>query len=232
VVAGLRAELMQAVAPLARPAVLDVGAGAGRIGQAFVAAGDDYVGVDLSGAMLTAFRNGAPSARLVLADAARLPFDDRRFDAALMVQVLNSTRDWRDVIAEVRRILKPHGVLITGRTEAPEDGVDAHLKQRLTAILADMGQHPYRPAAQEDAVERLTAAAERLETRIVGRWTAERTPRQFLERHGTGARFSGLPPGVRQVALQRLQHRVETEIGSLDTASTETHCFVIKIFHF
>jgi|HubBroStandDraft_1064217.scaffolds.fasta_scaffold00037_38 SAM-dependent methyltransferase len=223
---------MQAVAPLARPAVLDVGAGAGRIGKAFVAAGDDYVGVDLSVAMLTAFRSSAPSARLVLADAARLPFDDRQFDAALMVQVLNSTQDWRDVIAEVRRILERRGVLIVGRGEAPEDGVDTRLKQRLASILAGMGQDPYRPAANEDAVDRLAVAAERVETRIVGRWEAARTPRQFLERHGTGARFSALPPDVRQAALERLQLWVETEIGSLDTVSTETHCFEIKIFHF
>jgi predicted TPR repeat methyltransferase len=34
------------------PRLLDLGAGAGRIGRPFVAAGDDYVGIDLSLGML------------------------------------------------------------------------------------------------------------------------------------------------------------------------------------
>jgi SAM-dependent methyltransferase len=48
------------------PRLLDVGAGTGRIGAAFVAAGDDYVGVDLSFAMLCAFAQRG-TARLVQA---------------------------------------------------------------------------------------------------------------------------------------------------------------------
>jgi len=41
-----------AAAPVARPMILDLGAGTGRIGWPFVAAGDDYVGADLSFGML------------------------------------------------------------------------------------------------------------------------------------------------------------------------------------
>jgi ubiquinone/menaquinone biosynthesis C-methylase UbiE len=72
---------------LMRPRLLDLGAGTGRIGRAFVAAGDDYVGVDVSLGMLREFsayltqRRYAPA--LVQADGERLPFRDATFDAVL-----------------------------------------------------------------------------------------------------------------------------------------------------
>ena len=61
----------------ARPRLLDLGAGSGRTGWPFVAAGDDYVGVDLSAGMLRVFANraaGGRRARLVQADGCGLPF--------------------------------------------------------------------------------------------------------------------------------------------------------------
>src|SRR3954469_12037815 len=66
---AVRAAVLGA-APVARPGVLDLGAGTGRIGWPFVAAGDDYVGADLSSGMLRAFAaRCAQAARLVQADA-------------------------------------------------------------------------------------------------------------------------------------------------------------------
>src|SRR5688500_8784760 len=50
---AIRAAVLAAAA--VRPRVLDLGAGTGRIGRPFVAAGDDYVGVDLSLGTLRAF---------------------------------------------------------------------------------------------------------------------------------------------------------------------------------
>jgi hypothetical protein len=54
VAAAVRAAALDA-AGSPQPRVLDLGAGTGRIGRAFVAAGDDYVGVDLSSGMLNQF---------------------------------------------------------------------------------------------------------------------------------------------------------------------------------
>ena len=59
---------------VAAPRLLDLGAGTGRIGRPFVAAGDDYVGVDLSLGMLREFAQRAERRgrrpRLVQADGA------------------------------------------------------------------------------------------------------------------------------------------------------------------
>src|SRR5262249_21193069 len=81
---AIRAAVLASVGEVRQPRLLDLGAGTGRIGWPFVAAGDDYVGIDLSLGMLRAFMgraecSGAP-ARLAQADGQRLPFPDATFD--------------------------------------------------------------------------------------------------------------------------------------------------------
>ena len=114
---AIRAAILDAI-DVPFPRLLDLGAGTGRIGAAFAAAGDDYVGVDLSFPMLCEFAQRG-SARLVQADGARLPFADANFDAVMLIQVFGGMRRWREVLAEGRRVLRPAGALLVGRTVAP-----------------------------------------------------------------------------------------------------------------
>ena len=58
---GIRLAVIRAVGSVTRPHLLDLGAGAGRIGRTFVAAGDDYLGVDLSFSMLRSLHADEPS---------------------------------------------------------------------------------------------------------------------------------------------------------------------------
>src|SRR5688500_4066453 len=88
--AAIRGVILDALFPSAR--LLDIGAGTGRIGLSFVAAGDDYVGMDLSFGMLSEFarragRDGWSSSRLVQADGTRLPFCAATFDAVMLIQM-------------------------------------------------------------------------------------------------------------------------------------------------
>jgi len=95
VVGSIRAAIRN-TAHLPDPAqVLDLGAGTGRIGRAFLAAGDVYVGVDSSLGMLQEF-SGKPEFResktslLAQAEGSQLPFKNAVFDLVLLMQVLNS----------------------------------------------------------------------------------------------------------------------------------------------
>ncbi len=217
-----------------RPRLLDLGAGTGRIGARFVAAGDDYVGLDLSHGMLRAFaqREGNPCPPwLVRADARRLPFRDAAFDVVLLVQVFGGMSGWREVLADAKRVLRRSGAIMTGRTIAPAEGLDAQMKRQLASLLDDMKVRRDGTNARDDVQRALDAAGGR--TRIdAAAWNAERTPRGFLERHRHGARFSALPEPVREEALRRLSAWAVRTYGSLDTVFPEQHAFELRVYRF
>ena len=215
----------------ADPAIADIGCGAGRIGWPF--AGDNYCAVDFSFGMLRVFaERGLPRApRLVQADGGRLPFPAAVFDGVLLVQVLSGTGHWRNLIAEVQRVLRPGGALFVGQSMAPDDGVDAKMKQHLAEILEELGENPYQRKSKEDAFGWLDRNAD-LTVQHVAHWQMSRTPRHFIERHGTGVRFSALPPPVQTVAMARLTDWAQTHFGTLDTATPEVQIFELRIYRF
>lgn len=50
------------------------------------------------------------------ADATALPFEDRSFDSAFLVQVLGEVPDQEAALRELRRVLKPGGRLVVGES--------------------------------------------------------------------------------------------------------------------
>jgi hypothetical protein len=141
--------------------------------------------------------------------------------------------DWRQFADEARRVLRPDGAVVIGRTAAPEDGVDARMKRQLDSILSILGEGGAKRQNARAAVEnRLGARATGVERRIAGTWTAQRTPRQFIARHRDGARFSALPASVKNDAMTRLAIWAEREFGSLDAVLSESHAFELQIFKF
>ena len=237
---AIRTAAIAAADGASRPQLLDIGAGAGRIGHPFVAAGDDYVGVDLSFGMLRAFLHRASCRgaaarpappRLVLADGRYLPFPDTTFDAVLMIQIFGGLSDFRLLVSEARRVLRQSGAVVLGRTLAAEHGVDARLKQRLALILSEIGIGPGRNF-HDDVELALNSAASSAETVVAASWRANRTARQFLERHRTGARFAVLPEPVKEAALRQLAVWAVATFGSLDAVFSEQYAFALRVFKF
>jgi SAM-dependent methyltransferase len=218
-----------------RPRLLDLGAGSGRIGWPFVAAGDDYVGVDLSYNMLQAFGGRGDTgsrAALVQADGCALPFGTASFDAVLLVQVFGGERSWRRLLDEARRVLRPGGALILGHTVFPADGVDARMKQHLSTLLGERATRPDQQNMREDAGRYLAAIASAATHLVAASWSAERSPRMFLDRHAGGAQFSRLPRTAREAALRGLAGWARMRFGTLDTNLPETHRFEVRVFKF
>ncbi len=211
--------------------VLDLGAGTGRIGKAFVEASDSYVGVDVSLGMLREFRADKRTARLIQGRGQQLPFRACAFDVVLLMQVLSGADDWRGLVDEACRVLAPAGTIVVGHTNGPSTGVDAQMRKRLAAILDDMGiaSHQPRHARQQSLGWLESSAARRIHV-IAATWNAEPTPRAFLARHRTGARFSALPPEARETALRTLSAWAQDTFGSLDTATTEEYRFDLDLF--
>ncbi|MDP4022605.1 class I SAM-dependent methyltransferase [Methylobacterium sp. NEAU 140] len=115
-------------------AVLDLGCGGGHVAFTAAAAGARVTAYDLSPDMLAAVaaeasRRGLTGIETRQGAAESLPFADAAFDAVL---TRYSAHHWRDVpaaLAEVRRVLRPGGLLVVSDIVAAEDPLlDTHLQ--------------------------------------------------------------------------------------------------------
>jgi len=103
----------QAVAWLLGPeprAVLELGAGTGKLTSSLVAAGHDVVATDVSSPMLRHLAQNVGAAGVVRCGAERLPFGADAFDAVVVAQAFH----WFDpdrAVPEIARVLRPGGHL-------------------------------------------------------------------------------------------------------------------------
>jgi ubiquinone/menaquinone biosynthesis C-methylase UbiE len=238
VVEAIRSAIWSAARLRNNARVLDVGAGTGRIGKAFLAAGDFYVGVDSSLAMLQEF-SAKPEFResktslLAQAEGRQLPFQNASFDLVLLMQVLSAAGNWRPLLDECRRVLRPGGVIAVGHAKSPESGVDAQLKRQLVAILAEMQVPWHQPReSRRQALAWLESASTRHWYREAASWKVSTSADDFLSRHRTGARFAALPLAVQEESLATLRGWAETNFGSVNASFDEQHSFELGIFEF
>jgi ubiquinone/menaquinone biosynthesis C-methylase UbiE len=92
----------QVIAQLFRPAVL----------HAF----------DLMPEQVKVARQREVDAEFFVGDIAAIDLPDAQFDAVFTFGVFHHVPDWRQAIAEVRRVLKPGGVLVGGEMRQTKDG--------------------------------------------------------------------------------------------------------------
>jgi SAM-dependent methyltransferase len=157
---------------------------------------------------------------------------DASFDAVLLVAVFGDLPDWRPLVTEARRVLRPRGVVVIGRTATPDEGIDERLKQRLDLLLDQRLPRAPRKNGRKNAASYLSETASDSTHLVPANWSVQRSVRQFLERHSGGARFSQLPITVREEALAELAAWAEAQFGSLDAEFTETHRFEMHVFRF
>ena len=97
---------------------LEIGVGTGRIALPLAAAGVAMVGVDLSLPMMGVLvdkAGGRPPFPLAQADAVALPFRGGCFAGAVASHVFHLIPAWRDALVELRRVLRPGGVILSSR---------------------------------------------------------------------------------------------------------------------
>lgn len=94
--------------------VLEIGSGTGRLARSVAPACKTYVATDYSEGMLAVAGKEACPDNLTfeLADATSLPYPDDSFDVAIIANALHIIPDPIKALNEIRRVLKPGGLLI------------------------------------------------------------------------------------------------------------------------
>jgi SAM-dependent methyltransferase len=119
-----RAFLLDRVAAGAR--VLDLGCGAGDFTAALATAGAKPVGADVSERGLERARARHPDLRFALVpEHGPLPWPDGAFDAVWASEVLEHVLDTARWLSEVRRVLRPTGLLAL---TTPDHGIGRRLR--------------------------------------------------------------------------------------------------------
>ncbi len=99
--------------------VLDLACGSGHQSLAWAERGFRLTGLDFDHGLLLAGRErvrrasaGRLAVRWACGDATRLPFRDRAFDVVFNNSLLEHVPDWRAVLAETARVLRPGGLFV------------------------------------------------------------------------------------------------------------------------
>ena len=103
--------------------VLDVCCGTGDIAIALYNKGCKVTGLDFSPAMLSVAKKKQEEGITWLeGNAMELPFEDNSFDGATISFGLRNTPDYKQVLSEMKRIVKPGGTIACLDSFVPENG--------------------------------------------------------------------------------------------------------------
>lgn len=198
--------------------VIDVGCGSGALLPHIQRRAPDatVVGVDRSEGMLELARQ-KHAGPLLLMDAQRLDLPDSSFDVAVLAYVLFHMPDPERCLAEVRRVLRPGGVVgvVTWAGEEPPPA-NSVWDEELTAAGAQTLQLPaVDNAASCDTPEKLRGLFDRagLTTTEIHRETIEHqwAPADHFEWHLSSTsrvRLQSLDEASRQACVGRVRDRL------------------------
>lgn len=119
--------------------ILDLACGPGIVAEAVAPNASELVGVDLSPEMLRLAKlrvamAGLANSRFIMAPADHLPFDDGTYDMVVTRLSLHHFPVVSSVLAEVRRVLSPRGILILADIHSSDEPGEAELHNALEQL--------------------------------------------------------------------------------------------------
>lgn len=198
---------------------LEIGIGTGRIALPLARAGVRIVGVDISREMLGRLAKNAQKTRvdICLADATRLPFTRRSFDAAIAAHVLHLVPGWRGAVDELMRVVRRGGKIIAERGGQRRGGWRDEVTRR---FFADAGDPPWPPGLTR---------IEQLDELMITRGAAVRPIPELVETSNSSVNdlLSALESGIwsacwtideptRKRAASSARAWAQTNLGDLD----------------
>ena len=209
---------------------LDVGCGNGAFTQLVVdrCAPSAVDGIDPSAAQID-YARARPAgrvARFQVADAMALPFPDASFDVAAMALVIFFVPDPAGAVAEMRRVVRPGGLVCTYAWDMLGGGFPL---APLARVLKDMGlPAPLPPSVDASRMEALQglwsgAGLRDVATREI---TVQRRFEDFEDLWSTSIlsasarlRIAGMSPAQREEARQRLRESVPADASGAITCT-------------
>ena len=91
---------------------LDIGCGEGRVSRELKACGYRVTASDPVGELVNAAKEVRSADDYVIASGTALPFEDARFDLVMAYNVLMDVEDVPATTKEIRRVLRPAGILV------------------------------------------------------------------------------------------------------------------------
>ena len=130
---------------MAKGRVLELGVGTG-LNLSLYRGVEEVVGVDISEKMLEKAKRKKVKvrAKLIRADAGKLPFPDESFDTVVSTFFLCVVPDKEQVIEEIRRVLKPGGVLLAMECSPPDNPVFRAFLSGISAITRGLTGTDFR----------------------------------------------------------------------------------------
>jgi SAM-dependent methyltransferase len=204
--------------------------------------GYPYTGIDISAEMMAqilAKLNTLPdNLTLIQADASSLDFADASFDVVLMRHVIHLIPDWRSLLSEVRRVLKPNGFYLY--CESPWTPHQAEFESHWKMILRQQPgyQQPSFEngdrADQEQVVEWLGAEDAQVEMITAAEWQVEETVSDRLAVYETRDHGScwSVPDAEFPQAMQAFRVWCQQHYGSEAAVMSSTGTFSIVVARF
>jgi ubiquinone/menaquinone biosynthesis C-methylase UbiE len=149
--------------------LLEIGVGTGRVALPVAQqSGAKLIGVDLSSLMMGKMveKRTVEQVEAVRGDVTQLPLADASFNVAVAAHIFHLVSDWRAALDEVRRVLKPDGVLLSVYTSTPQNILTVgYAVGRQTSnfvgfnsstFLDEAGWRPARPAVTVNYIQSST----------------------------------------------------------------------------
>ena len=220
--------------------VLELGVGTGRIAFPVIAADCTVVGIDIAYEMLRAAQREGNAdhlahLRLVQGDISQLPFPDSYFDGVMVVHVLHLVPEIRQVITEVKRVLRPDGVIVQGRDWTDPQSFAGQLRRQLRMAVMSLSTTARPPSAMVDvpALMQEMGGSEPREVVAVS-WYTEVVPQQLLDgmARRDDAETWALSDDLLEAALLRLRQWATESYGDLTVPQQVEHRFVLTVTRF
>jgi ubiquinone/menaquinone biosynthesis C-methylase UbiE len=156
---------------------IEIGPGSGVYLPVLAEVCDEVVGADIEDAYLSRLRpleQSVPGLRLVRDDITRSSFADNSFDVVLCTEVVEHIKDSRAALAEMRRILKPGGLLILS-TPQRYSPLEVFSKMAFLPGVIDVVRRIYKEAIRDtEHINLMTRSVLRTQLRDAGFTLRER----------------------------------------------------------